>query len=263
MELIATVKLKKYRNTLENDTDYADKLFVIVSELLKADEKETLKNILLKSDDNEHILYVVITSNLGLCSVYNSNIYKTIDDIFDKDKDTLIVYGQRGLSHFRNTGYNILNNYVDLGNTIDEHDAILLCEFLIKQFKTGKFKSIKLVYTHYVNSIKFEPVIFQVLPFNIDENSKIGEYKGYPPIIEPNIIEVFKELFPLYISSIVYKKILESQVSEQASRRTAMDAANDNAEDLLNNLTREYNTSRQNAITREITEVVSAANAQK
>lgn len=262
MELIATVKLKKYKFSLENNTSYADMIFDIVRNLIKYDNKHLINNVFPKNDKDKPSLYVVITSNLGLCSAYNSNIYKKVDETIDIRNDELIVFGQRGMSHFKNGGYLLNNSPFDANSNLNESFSIKLCNYLLKQYLENKYSTINLIYTHYVNSIRFIPMVFQILPLSFDENIE-DDYKGYPPLIEPDIITVFKEIFPLYLSSVTYKKMLESQVSEQASRRTAMDVANDNADDLLNQLTREYNTSRQNAITREITEVVSAANAQK
>lgn len=262
MELIATVKLKKYKFSLENNTSYADMIFDIVRNLIKYDNKHLINNVFPKNDKDKPSLYVVITSNLGLCSAYNSNIYKKVDETIDIRNDELIVFGQRGMSHFKNGGYLLNNSPFDANSNLNESFSIKLCNYLLKQYLENKYSTINLIYTHYVNSIRYIPMVFQILPLSFDENIE-DDYKGYPPLIEPDIITVFKEIFPLYLSSVTYKKMLESQVSEQASRRTAMDVANDNADDLLNQLTREYNTSRQNAITREITEVVSAANAQK
>lgn len=262
MELIATVKLKRFKTTMLNNVSYCEMIFRVVHELYKYNRDIPLSNYSLENNSKSD-LYVVITSNLGLCAGYNNNIYKFVEASTNKENDFLMVIGNRGNSHYKNADYKLLDAPAYFENGITDENAVKFCNYLLKIYLTNNYRSIKLIYTHYVNSLSFVPSVFSILPFSIEMATEDDPYKGFPPIFEPNINEIMNEIVPIYITSLVYQKLLESQVSEQASRRTAMDSANDNADDILSTLKREYNKARQGAITREITEVVSAANAQE
>ena len=119
---------------------------------------------------------------------------------------------------------------------------------------SGKYKSVKLVYTKYINSLRFEPTLVNLFPI-VEENKETSV--GYEPIYDPDVKTLIEELVPIWLTSSLYQKLIESTVSEQASRRTAMENANDNADELIDKLTIEFNKARQAAITQEILEVVS------
>ena len=121
------------------------------------------------------------------------------------------------------------------------------------EFLKGTYRSVKIVYTKYINSLRFEPTLVTLFPLK-EEMGKSSV--GYEPIYDPNLKTLIDELVPIWLTSSLYQKLIESTVSEQASRRTAMENANDNANELIDKLTIEFNKARQAAITQEITEVV-------
>ena len=136
---------------------------------------------------------------------------------------------------------------------LDYDETAKLGRKLHSEFLNGNYRSIKIVYTKYVNSLRFTPQEMTIFPIINKEYKK--EY-GFEPIYDPNVKTLINELVPIYLTSSLYQKLIESQVSEQASRRTAMENANDNADELIDKLTIEYNKARQAAITQEILEVV-------
>lgn len=254
MELIATVKLKKYRSAMMDGSLFSDAILSISQKIFQYGNKMT--NVFMESVDAKKDLFVVVNSDLGLCASYNNNVFHLVNKTLKTDDD-LIVIGAKGISHYRSENLKISHDLIFSVNDVNFKNIQLLVDFFLKEFREKKYAHIKLIYTHYVNSMTFIPKIFTILPIQI--NSQKEESIEYPPLFEPNIATIVEEIIPIYFYTIVNQKIMESLVSEQASRRTAMENANSNADDLLEKLTLEYNKIRQASITQEITEVVSAA----
>ena len=252
MELVATVKLKKFKNKMEANQFYVREIEDIISHLfgvLQSDENPYLKDG--KGDKN---LVVVINSNLGLCASYNSNIYNFVLQNLDKAKDTILTIGIKGELNYEREGFQLDKSYSFVNEKLDYSDIVKLGRFLHSEFISEKYKSVKLVYTKYINSLRFEPTLVNLFP--IVEEGKAPSV-GYEPIYDPDIKTLIEELVPIWLTSSLYQKLIESTVSEQASRRTAMENANDNADELIDKLTIDFNKARQAAITQEILEVVS------
>jgi len=261
MGMIATVKLGKLRSSFENGKDYINSLEDVMNYAFAFDQIERTHY----SQENENAkgnLYIVITSSLGLCAAYNSNIFKFVNSIVTED-DEVAPIGTKGVSHF-NHDDKIKNVNCDFSFLNGELDPVVLTQ-AVKLIKDGfngtKYRAVYLIYTKYINSLKFEPNIVKLLPFDL-KNVADPELIPNIPFFEPSPREMIHMLLPLYLSAQLKSKLIESSLSEQASRRTAMDNANDNADEILEKLTIEYNKARQAAITQEITEVVSGANAQ-
>ena len=254
MELVATVKLKRFKNVMLENEAYANELVNIIHLLFERLEVED--NPYLAEAKSENDLYIVISSNLGLCASYNNNIYSFVTNNVPKENTVIIPIGFKGNNFLRKEGYELIKDYVSINEKLDYSEIKKLGEFITREFINGKYRSIKLIYTHYVNSLKFVPEEMTIFPLKaVEENVNIG----YEPIFDPDAKTLVDELVPIYVVSTLYHKIIESQVSEQASRRTAMENANDNADEIIDKLTLEYNKARQAAITQEISEVVSGS----
>ena len=251
MELVATVKLKKFKNKMEANQFYVREIENIISHLFGVLGNE--ENPYQKEGKGEKNLVVVINSNLGLCASYNSNVFNFVNANLDKAKDSLMTIGIKGELNYEREGFEVNKEYSFLNDKLDYSDVVKLGRLLHSEFINGKYKSIKLVYTKYINSLRFEPTLVTLFPLT-NEGEKPSF--GYEPIYDPNLKTLIEELVPIYITSSLYQKLIESTVSEQASRRTAMENANDNADELIDKLTIEFNKARQAAITQEITEVV-------
>lgn len=254
MELVATVKLKRFKNVMLENEAYAKELVDIIHHLFAHIDVED--NPYLVETKSETDLYIVVSSNLGLCASYNNNIFNFVNENVKKDKTEVIPIGFKGQNYLRKEGYKLLNEFVSINEHLEFEEIKKLGELITKEFVNGKYRSIRLIYTHYVNSLRFVPEEISIFPIqNVEGESKFG----YEPILDPNAKTLIDELVPIYVSSTLYHKIIESQVSEQASRRTAMENANDNADEIIDKLTLEYNKARQTAITQEITEIVSGS----
>lgn len=256
MQLIATAKVKKLLNAYEDYKDYANEYRELMGVLCAHDEKET--HYAKENEGELPTLYIVISSDLGLCGAYNSNIFKYAKETIKED-DFVIPLGSKAINHFRSNTY--CKNVLDVDGfdlTLDMDKIYNIVNTIKKEFNDKKWKKVEIIYTKYLNSISSEPDIMQLLPITMDYREWENESFA-PPLFDEEPHELIHRFMPNYLSSIMYAKLLESQLSEQASRRSAMDNANDNADELLDKLTIEYNKARQSAITQEITEVVAGA----
>lgn len=257
MQLVASAKLTKARNTMEKNREYANSLQDLLAEVLQAAGSN---NRFMKADGKLPSYVFVITSDMGLCGGYNSNIYKEVDKELS-DADYLVLIGSRGAAWAAARNKNVKETLIDLNDDTAYDELSNAMERALHLYDNHEIGSIKVLYTHYKNTLTFVPTIFSLLPPEVPE----GERKkaSAETIFEPSKEEMLEQLIPMITKSVLYAKYAESKTSEQASRRMAMESATDNAEDLLEKLNLEYNRVRQTAITQEITEIVSGANALK
>ena len=256
MKLVSTVKFRQQMKKLEGARNFADTLEDILSyAFLRVDEN--FKSIYSQEFDSTKKFYILITSSLGLCGAYNYNLFKLTDDLFNENDDVIII-GSKGQSHYKKHRFNIIDVFGEYNDPSSPELIEKLANYISNIYPSGKYKEIDIVYTYYKNSISFNPKIQKVFPISrIEKEEKIREIE---PILEPSPQEVIDMLVPFYISSIVGARLVEASVCEQASRRTAMENATDNAENLSKELELEYNKARQASITNDIIEVVSASN---
>ena len=262
MGMVATVKLKRFQGVYSGEKDYVEGLESTMASLFAFDPKS--RSHYAKENENaEGSLVIFITSDLGLCASYNANLFAYLDTVIDKSKDTVLPLGQKGISHLsRIGGYRFAENDYGLSLDSDAEAIVKACKGIREDFNAGKYRSIKIIYTHYVNSLRFDPSIYTLLPFSLTHEVK-EEEEYCPPLFEPSPREQIHLLMGYYLAAVLGGLLDESQLSEQASRRNAMDNANDNADELLDQLSVEYNKARQAAITQEITEVVAGSSNAK
>ncbi len=256
MQLIATAKVKKLLKLHDEYAYYADEyrnLMGVLSLYLPEESHYSKENV-----GDMPTLYIVITSDLGLCGAYNSNVIKYAHTIIT-DKDSICPLGSKAIHHFNKETYgDRIVSYENLGLSLDMDNIIEVCKNIKTEFNQLKWKKVMVIYTHYLNSISNEPSVANILPIS-KETGSWSSADNIPPKFDEDPKELMHNLMVPYLSSVIYSKLLESQLAEQSSRRTAMDNANDNADELLDKLTIEYNKARQSAITQEITEVVGGA----
>lgn len=260
MEMVATVKLKRFRDSFEHASYYSSELEGIIARAAKQ-----CKIAIPEAKENEGVdstCYLLITSDLGLCGSYNSELYRYLNERFNADKDILYVLGEKGATHYIKPDSLLKASRAPEGMSLELNPKVIrkTAEELHEEFLEKKFSKVVVIYTHYVNSLRFEPSAFTLLPISLHFEEE--PYESYaPPIFEPSPEEFLKEKMGQYLAGELYQKLGESELSEQASRRNAMENANDNAEELLDKLKLEYNKARQASITQEITEVVNGANS--
>ena len=255
MKLVSTVKLQKWRNKMLSNREYADTLKATADQVLAfSDKAKTPFNAINEQTDKN--LYIVVSSTLGLCGSYNSNIFR-LADVSLKAKDDAIILGNKGMIHFENGSFTKVSGFEEYNSIENSAMVNAITSFVISEYLKGKYHEIHLIYSEYKNSMVFVPKDLTILPLSQVETN----VNGYGPILEPDENSLVENLIPIYIKTIVHSKLLESEVCEQAARCNAMDNATNNAKELLDELRIEFNKARQSAITQEITEIVSAANA--
>jgi ATP synthase, F1 gamma subunit len=262
MELVANSKLRKVRYLLEQFRPYDQTVRQMVCKILEASE-ELIENEYLY--DRSHVLrtaYIVITSSLGLCGGYNNNVLKLAHKEIKKN-DYVFCIGTKGLFSFKNKKYNLNENYVELNNSLDFIGITSMIKELEEMYRNHEIGHIKIIYTEFINNLTFIPKIKSVLPLSDEIKAEFkSESSQYKEIIfEPNVMEVLKQLIPTYLNALTYGYLIESVTSENAARRLSMEKANENADELLEQLLLKYNQARQTAITNEISEVIAGASA--
>ena len=256
MKLVSTVKLNRYKNKMLANRDYSSKIEQITDEVLLWSKSRN--KYFVENENIDKKLYVIVSSTLGLCGAYNSNIFKLADASVGKDDD-LVILGKKGLTHYENGEHKLILDYKDYSVSKNEKAVNKIVDYLVNAFLNKKYKEIHIIYTSYRNSMVFIPKDYMVLP--LTKGKEEADELGFKPILEPNKETLIDTLVPLFLKTAVYSKLLESEVCEQAARCNAMESATDNANEILDALNIEFNKARQAAITQEITEIVGAAEA--
>ncbi|MDR1782189.1 MAG: ATP synthase F1 subunit gamma [Bacilli bacterium] len=254
MELVSSAKLRKAKQMYEEENNvrvfFEHDLAQAVYEVAKE------ANLLEYIEEREgKTLYIVIASDMGLCGGYNSNVAKKAFNDAKKD-DYFILIGKKTQSYFKSKGCNIKNVYLNMSKDPDFYGAYYVTKEAIDMFNNKEITKIKLVYTKFINSVSFEPTIFNIIP----ASSPFDDLKApLDNVTEPEYL--ITRLLRDYINANIYGTIIESRVCEYASSRMAMENANDNADELKEKLLLEYNSVRQANITQEISEIVGGADA--
>lgn len=261
MELVATSKLRKTRNQLEQSKPYYSEVAKTVAELLANCKGNNDSAYLKENKDVTKEAYIVIASSLGLCGGYNANVFKEIKDVIKAD-DYVYSIGSKATSYLKKNHQGITDTkFEDLNTTFNFKDVTRLVTELTNMYCNQEISKIKIVYTEFINNLTFKPRIVTLLPIDADSFEDI-ELSKKETLFEPGPEEVLNSLIPMYLQAVIYGYIIESVTSENASRRTSMENATDNADELTEQLLLKYNQARQTAITNEISEIVAGANAQ-
>lgn len=261
MELVATSKLRKTRNQLEQSKPYYTNVAQTVAEILANCKGNNDSVYLVENKGIEKEVFIVIASSLGLCGSYNANIFKEIKDAI-KPGDYVYSIGSKATSYLLKNHQGVTDHkFDDLNTTFDFTDVTKLVAELTKMYREKEISKIKIVYTEFVNNLTFRPRIVTLLPVDPGDFNHI-EISKKSTLFEPSPEEVLDSLIPMYLQAVIYGYIIESATSENAARRTSMENANDNADELTEQLLLKYNQARQTAITNEISEIVAGANAQ-
>ncbi|ADR23967.1 ATP synthase F1, gamma subunit [Mycoplasma leachii PG50] len=254
MQLVASAKLRKISKKVIDTHNYVSEVYSLFNDIIR----QTDKSVFLKESNFKanKTLWVVINSNLGLCGGYNSNVNKLVLQNL-KLEDEIFAIGSKAVSFFRSKKIKIKNQITDIDISFTNKKARSISNDLLDVYINHEFDEIKIVYTKFINNVTFEPTIIRIFPIIKLEN----KFKHSQSLIfEPDAEQILNSTILIYVNAIIYGTIIESQVSEQASRRTAMENATNNGKNLEQTLSLKYNRQRQGAITQEISEIVSGAN---
>lgn len=254
MQLIASTELTKQRKAMERNADYAKGFEKALQTALHSASDQSW---VFQQTEGKPSLVFVMVSDMGLCGSYNANVFRQIQSHLSQD-DWLIMVGSRGKAWAAAHDYTVDTLLENLNLDTAYHDLSLQIEKAMVLFKKGEVKDVKILYTHYKNTLTYETKIETILPMErSQEETKMSALTEF----EPKESELLELMVPLALKSICYARYLESKTCEQASRRMAMEAATDNANELHDELMLAYNQARQSAITNEIIDIVGGANA--
>ena len=282
MQLVAGAKLRHARNQADARRAYTDYVIETMHTIARALENEE-PNVFLEENSSKKDLYIVITSDKGLAGGFNSGLLKFAAEIMQQSEEkAVVVSGAKGLDFFKRRNYEILGSYLGGSDEASFGTAARIGKAATTLFLDGKVGRVYIIYNRFVSVISQKPTIVRLLPLTISEmqskedeidtETVNGEYRaaqGLLPapaqcmIFEPSAVYLAAKLIPAYINNAVYGAMLESAAGELASRRMAMENATDNADEIIDDLSLAYNRARQGAITQEITEIVSGAEAIK
>ena len=258
--LVATSKLRKARQKLELNNAYYSSVNEIMNGILA--DKNLEKGIYFKDNGVNKKLYIVITSDSGLCGGFNGNVIaRTLETISgDRENSVLITVGKKGRTYLKKFKIDSIAEFVEIPEipTLKEVKAIL--EKALNLYMNKEISEINVVYTHFVSSVKQEAKVKKILPITMEEDS---EQTSTFVEFEPDKNIVLEGISELYLKQTLLNLMLNSKTSEESARMTAMDGATSNANDLLDKLNLQYNRIRQSSITQEISEIVGGAQAQE
>ena len=256
MGLVATSKLRKARKELVANEQYNNLCKEVIKEVVSS-MPEDFDSIYYKNFNGDK-LYIVLTSDTGLCAGYNNNVVIYLNNLIEKSGGAkVILVGSKGISYVSRYGINTYSEYVGLPDMPATKDVNKIYNDAIYLYEKGEVSEVNIVYTEFISPVKQEVKSIKVLP--IEKES--GNARQY--IIEPNEEAVFKNAIDMYLKSQLKTCMLSAKASEHSARMTAMDGATENADDILQNLHIKFNRIRQGIITQEISEIVGGAEAQK
>ena len=258
MEMVAASKLRHAQARVQNSRPYFEILYNTITDILSANTE--FSSPFLQQRPVKKTLFVVIAGDRGLAGGYNSNILKLVmNEIKGKDA-TILPIGKKAVDYFRNKGIPSLTDMYAEAAGVSIGDCFSIANQLSKAFLEGQFDEVHIAYTNFVSVLSQVPATLQLLPLTKPEAAAPVEGKRHcDTIYEHAPEEVFAAIVPEYLGGVLYGTLCESRAAEQAARRSAMDSATQNAEDMIADLSLKFNRARQAAITQEITEIVAGS----
>lgn len=267
MEMVAASKMRKAQDRMRSSRPSADKIRNITANLSQANPDYS-HPFLVKSESAKTIGFIVVTTDKGLCGGMNTNVLRTLmNKLRELEKEgkkfEIAAIGNKGLGFLKRIGAPIVSQVMQIGDTPHLEKLIGTIKVLLDAYEEGRLDAVYLVYTKFINTMKQEPCLEQLLPLSSDRlqadegsNALSWEY-----IYEPDAQTVIDDLLMRYVEALVFQAVAENIASEQSARMVAMKAASDNAGCVISELKLIYNKTRQAAITKELSEIVAGAAA--
>lgn len=263
MEMVAASKMRKAQERMTAARPYAEKIRNVVANLSYA-QSEYKHPFIIQRQQVKNVGLIVVTSDKGLCGGLNTNVLRaSINQMRNWEKENkkiqVSAIGNKALGFMGRVGANIKSNLTGLGDTPNLESLIGTIKVMLDAYIDGEIDELHICYTNFINTMKQEPMMEQILPLSGEKVGSLDSSWDY--IYEPEAKEVIDQLLTRYIESLIYHAVTENMASEQSSRMVAMKAASDNAGAVIDELTLVYNKARQAAITKEISEIVGGAAA--
>ena len=265
MEMVAASKMRKAQERMRSARPYSDRIRNIAANLAQANPEYT-HPFLVQQDASKKIGFIVVTTDKGLCGGMNTNALRLVTtrlrelDAQGKTVEAVAI-GNKGFGFLNRIGAKVVAHAVQLGDTPHLDKLIGPVKVLLDAYQEGQLDAIYLVYTKFVNTMKQEPTLEQLLPLGGEKMSADKGQHSWDYLYEPDPQTVIDELLVRYVEALIYQAVAENLASEQSARMVAMKSASDNAGNVIGELKLIYNKTRQAAITKELSEIVAGAAA--
>ena len=259
MQLVAASKLRKAKDKAMASKPYLRTMKGTLTKI--ANENTDFQSIFTKPGASEKRLFVVIAGDRGLAGGYNANLFKFVENAVEGHDYAVLPIGNKAVEYFRHRGVEIFTDAYEEVAKVTISDCFRIAKSVCEAYEKGQFGHVSMCYTNFISMMSQVPKASALLPLSDFENPDLDDMPETKNMIlyEPNGEEVFNTIVPDYLAGILYTSINVSVASELAARRTAMEAATDNAGEMIEKLSLFYNRARQASITQEITEIVAGA----
>ena len=267
MEMVAASKMRKAQDRMRAARPYSDKIRNIAANLANANPEYTHPFLAAAQGKRAKAVgFIVVTTDKGLCGGMNTNILRQVTSKSREleaagNRVEAVAIGNKGLGFLNRIGVKIIAHAIQTGDTPHLDKLIGPVKVMLEEFQSGKIDAVYLCYTKFINTMKQEPVVEQLLPLTADKMVADKGAHSWDYIYEPDAQSVIDELLERYVEALVYQAVAENLASEQSARMVAMKAASDNAGSVIGELKLIYNKTRQAAITKELSEIVAGAAA--
>jgi F-type H+-transporting ATPase subunit gamma len=268
MEMVAASKMRKAQERMRSARPYAEKIRNIAANLGKANPEYT--HPFMKTNEAKAAGFIVVTTDKGLCGGMNTNVLRLVTTQLRELQSagvtsSAVAIGNKGLGFLNRVGARVVSHVTQLGDTPHLDKLIGPVKVLLDAYAKGEINAVYLGYTRFINTMKQEPVVEQLLPLSAAkmqaQAQASGTEHGWDYIYEPDAQTVIDDLLLRYVEALIYQAVAENMASEQSARMVAMKAATDNAGSVIGELKLVYNKTRQAAITKELSEIVAGAAA--
>ncbi len=264
MKMVAASKMRKAEENITNSRPYSEKLRSIISNL-SGGLDQSVHPLLTKREGGKAIV-LLISTDRGLCGGLNANLCKKLSSFIPDQSNgfdvvELITFGKKGTEFFKSRDGNIVESFRDLKEAEMANALQKTVQDLIQKYNEGEFNHLFLAYNRFQNVVSQTPTIKQVLPIEPPETEESNLDGNLEFIFEPSGLDILNAILPQYVENQAFTGLLDNNASEHAARMTAMDSATNNASDMLGKLQIQYNRARQSAITSELIEIISGAEA--
>ena len=264
MEMVAASKMRKAQERMRQARPYAEKIRNIAANLAQANPEYRPRFLVRR--DVKRVGVIVITTDKGLCGGMNTNVLRAVTARLREFDQTgvpvdVTAIGNKGFGFMGRLGANVVSHAVQLGDTPQLEKLIGPVKVQLDAYSEGRVDAVYLAFTEFVNTMRQEPRMLQLLPLSADQLEQSSSEYSWDYIYEPDPQTVLDELLVRYVEALVYQAVAENMASEQSARMVAMKAASDNAKKVIDDLQLSYNKARQAAITKELSEIVGGAAA--
>ncbi len=265
MEMVAASKMRKAQERMRAARPYSEKIRTITANLSQANPEYT-HPFMVQQDQSKKVGLVVVTTDKGLCGGLNTNVLRLVTNKMRElegkgSKIEAVAIGNKGFGFLNRVGAKVVAHATQLGDTPHLDKLIGPVKLLLDAYQEGKIDAVYLSYTKFINTMKQEPVLEQLLPLTADKLETNKASHSWDYIYEPDAAAVIDELLIRYVEALIYQAVAENMASEQSARMVAMKSASDNAGSVIGELKLIYNKTRQAAITKELSEIVAGAAA--